>query len=51
MTAGNATADYPSSALAYREQARMDVWKNGFTLKQRNATKAVASVPEEGPPL
>jgi hypothetical protein len=48
MTAGNATADYPSSALADRKQARMDSWKNGFTLKQRNAPKALAGVPEEG---
>jgi hypothetical protein len=28
MTAGNATADYPSSALPDRNQARKDLWKN-----------------------
>ncbi|GAG61412.1 unnamed protein product [marine sediment metagenome] len=50
MTAGNATADYSSSALADRKQARMDSWKNGFALKQRYAPKAFAGVPEEGQP-
>jgi hypothetical protein len=50
MTTGDAAADYPSNELADRKQDRMGCWKNGFTLKQRNATKAVASVPEEGQP-
>jgi hypothetical protein len=48
MRASKATVDYLSSALADRKQARMDSWKNGFTLKQRNAPKALAGVPEEG---
>ncbi len=50
MTAGNATDDYPSSALADRKQARTDFLNTGFTLKQRNAPKALARVPEEGQP-
>jgi hypothetical protein len=51
MTTGAATADHRSSELADRKQDRMDSWQNGFTPKQRNARKAVASVPEEGQPL
>jgi len=50
MTTGNATADYPPSAPADLNQARKDHWKNGSTLKQSNAPKAVGHVPEKGQP-
>ena len=50
MTAGNATADYPSSALANRKQIGKECWRDGSTLKRRNAPKAFGHVPEEGQP-
>ena len=47
---GTHTGLYPSSVLADRKQARMEFWKNGFMLKQCNAPKAIAGVPEESQP-
>ena len=47
---GAHTGLYPSSALADRKQARMDSLNNGFMLKQCNAPKAIAGVPEESQP-